>query len=427
MGNRCDKLQDFENVCNIGQCIQAVETLNTNNYFESYWVLYNNPTPSPDGVIEISVSSASVAHPIISTIENRLLVHFNHVQPLTDNDVCPFFANLYGLAFHCDLAHVTDIVSHSQSPDPQPYFIRNIETIVENMQNDHPPSTNRIPIEEGDVPPAVQDPEYLYNIALKQNFGNMLTFEDMYIPFLSSPETFWRVMFQLAVALYALECSHVFIDNFDAQQLHFIYDAPFYWNYLINDTIYHMFTDYKIVVDIIGHVTVDTPYPQNRMWLSAVRSIYYSSRYFYHDQLLNVVTSNAALQQEMMNDYFLPSRFGSLIDPLPVVITKLAVLAGHFTMLPQELALSKDNDSVLFALRPQDFDANGKLIQVDAPVVVNMLHALQQPHPKPAAGKQLRKSIKTLKVRLEELETQLIDESDEYHQLLREVNYKILQ
>ena len=432
MGNRCEKLYSFDNVCQMGPCVEHLETLNVDNDFEVYKVT----TKTNRVELEVCVSSKSWKHPIIDGIETNLLVHFHRVQPLIDNQVCPFFKEILGLAFHCTQDNVMAILQHAHVQNVEAHFFRNIHTIIDNIKKDQPASTNRVPSEQDGSTAATlllqggpqRHSIELFNLAVKQDSSHMNIWNDVLLVHRSSELFIWRILFQIAVTMYALQCSHIYIQDINFDDLLYQVQPSTHFrflNYLIDDTVYHMFVDFQVVFPFHNQVkVVQDNYPLHSMWLQLVSQMV-NKRVILVKQIATVLTSDVVLQQALeRNNFSQPNLFETLVDPLPVVIHRLAAKAEFAVLVPHEITLT--SQMIHFALRQKDFDSTGNLVRTNPADFVNMREVMSSP-PLPVLSQQQTNNIQQLTTENRNLEEELTYELIHRQRMIGEVIQRLLQ
>lgn len=268
----------------------------------------------------------------------------------------------------------------------------------------------------------------LYNLAVKQHVPQLYKWSDLQEFRLQGSN--WRVLFQLGVTLYALQCAKVQLLDLSFEDIRYHY-APStqnqFLNYMIDDTVYHMFIDFQVIFPILNRVQVkkNENYPLNIMWLELLQEMVRRHVISLPD-IVPLLSRDVVHQNDIeMNFFGNVQTYSALVDPLPTVIQRIAALAGHRVLVPLELYLT--NQLIHFALRQQDFDAHGTLIQSNPVSFTNMRYFLAaQPETKTADEQQRVETIEQLQNRIEKQEDDLSYELTQYDNMLRAVNLMLL-
>jgi hypothetical protein len=207
MGNRCFSLGRYENVCNIGQCVSQVQLQpRLDNPFETF-VLTVNALYLRQKIDHVTCQV--MASSPDSSFDYGILVYANIVEMLYVHNVCPFFRRFYGAAYNCSAANVAFMLQGR--------------------------------------------PGVTYNLRLLESFDATWTktAADSLRLLIRRRKLvkFYEILFQVAVAAYALECADTFHNNFTAQNIAVcLLDKPQAFNIQVEDMQFFMTSKYKVVV-----------------------------------------------------------------------------------------------------------------------------------------------------------------------------------
>jgi hypothetical protein len=305
MGARCSHLVDFDDACNIGECVVDVQGFGSNSQSPSdIYVLTMAEGSMYQGkkvglvLAKLSISVESLrrasANPDLNVYFNEgidpdeyfqknarlsyeYLVYGNITKPLLQYSICPFFVRIYGVAFNCSSESVLSFLKKArggQFPEPQlrDNFKRNMFCLFHKSDDlvrpgilDNDKENDKL---IADTMAGLRNDKPDFDVS-------KLTYNIMYSQFLSSSsatsfksylnanplqktgsgrnmttrqlsELEWSYIFQVAVACYALSCSKTVHNDLHSGNV-FLVNVPNNEpvDVVVNDTLYTLRTDRK--------------------------------------------------------------------------------------------------------------------------------------------------------------------------------------
>lgn len=286
MGARCSVLENFENACAIGECVESVEGFHVDSASPSDMYLLNlrdgvtfNKQPVRQVVAKVSVSPETMKKlkatlPLsedgfnllltqFQAMEYEYLVYSNIIKPLLLNKVCPFFVNVYGVAYNCNYTNAERIVGKKR----RKAFKQNIYTLI-----------------SGGIRDSVTNPSIVIDKDLDQNFdpANKARFNMLFTEYMDPAHTktfksvsitptpsevlpagltqyHYTLLFQVAVACYAMELSKTNHNDLHHENVFVtIHDAPVTFYLRIDGIVYELVTSLVCKVFDYDHASSES-------------------------------------------------------------------------------------------------------------------------------------------------------------------------
>jgi hypothetical protein len=442
MGARCSNLQGFDNACALYECSNAISGQESNSTSKSdifYVKLKPNTkfmgTEVQTAVVKTSVTPSSFRSamnaPWIKTnnkknvldslegLEYEFLVYSNVIKPLIKQSVCPFFINVYGVAFNCSYNNITKLLttyigSGTLKSQALKHLKRNLGLYLNDQKSVN--VENPVPVNEKinvKIAKTIQgqkiketievnvkdiDPQnnLTFNMLITQNMRTTSTTFQEYLDsqFLTkktkvlTPEQ-WSYFFQAAIGCYALFCSKVAHNDLHTSNV-FLQDlsTPKEIHYQIENRVYRL--NMNKIVRIYDFDRAYWEPLENNKNLKGLE-IYSQDNYvangkdflkligiFYkdfaapadYDSIVSLFTDDDALKQQIKNvfsqSYFLRENPKTPLNkewykqvlPYPEIIKRLGEKAG-LTITPATSV--SEGTTIHFALSTKMFDGNSLL------------------------------------------------------------------
>lgn len=214
MGNRCFSLGRYENVCKVGQCVSSVSYQPSSSVYHTF-VLTLNAMHLRQRVnhvtCELVRSDVAMAMDVSNSFEYGILVYANIIDMLYAHGVCPFYRRFYGAAYNCSAADVAFMTTKAGG---------------------------------------VHDIQQTFNFRLLESFHKERTQTvAQLLPSLVKNNKLYEVLFQVAVASYALECADTFHNGLTAQNVSvLLFEEPQMFHIQVEETPYYLRSVYKVIV-----------------------------------------------------------------------------------------------------------------------------------------------------------------------------------
>lgn len=286
MGARCSVLENFENACAIGECVESVEGFRLSSASPSDMYLLNlrdgvtfNKQPVRQVVAKVSVSPETLTKlkatlPLsedefdillrqFQSLEYEYLVYSNIIKPLLVNKVCPFFVNVYGVAYNCNYTNAERIVGKER----RKAFKQNMYYIV--SYENRGVVTNPSIVINKDLDQKF-DPENKarFNILLTEYMDPAHTKSFKSVSITPTPsevlpagltQYHYTLLFQVAVACYAMELSKTNHNDLHHENVFVtIHDAPITIYLRIDGIVYELVTSFVCKVFDYDHASSES-------------------------------------------------------------------------------------------------------------------------------------------------------------------------
>lgn len=241
---KCESLTDYENMCDFGECVTLARSLHVTNHAE-WWELTLKPSnPARKAWMKVFLNLDSVLQnrgsgvtdpEIVRTFYkyyNEFRVYYNIVRPLIQNLACPHFFRPLGAGTNCSQASLVHTFGGNMKGVDQN---RRLAVVIQQMLTTN--SAHRNSLIESDTDP-IQGAATQIPLSHRYNFNTLiLEIPDSKAQLLTFN---WDVVFQVAVACYALELSQLNHNNLTVDCVH-VYNSPTSETYyLINNFCYYL-------------------------------------------------------------------------------------------------------------------------------------------------------------------------------------------
>ena len=410
MGARCSNLQNFENVCQIGDCVVNVTGVraNSSSPTDIYILELNNVKYLNRSVrkafVKLAVSSdsymtarqfdyklntPSLKNTLSSLkgLEYEFLVYSNITKRLIDQEVCPFFVSIYGVAYNCNYEKVYNILRKATTDAGVP--VSDVELRFKRNIRDALTKKTRGAI--NDMDPLEPGLGSIDSMAMLR--FNMLVSEFMYPartnkfenhPFDQLYVIDWTYLFQVAVACYALECSKTAHNDLHDGNV-FLVDLNdmVTFTMVVQETAYTVSTDKRVALydfdraycTMLGDNPFLSPtfYSQNNYvgkskdFMKFMGYVYKKSQADDQDRILQLFTTSQASQIELRltwdRSMYLqdsssvnhPQSWYEQFDDMPTIIHRIAQY-GYFDITDDLSTVSPD-----YVLDSRYFSSKGLL------------------------------------------------------------------
>lgn len=416
MGARCSILNNFENACGIGECVDSIVGFSMESASMSDMYLLNmrdgvmfNGKPVRHVVAKVTLTLKSMRklksqlphededfEDVLKSfkgLEYEYLVYSNIIKPLLVYKVCPFFVDVYGVAYNCTYKNVLRIVGNER----RKAFKQNMFLLAK--------ASRRTSITKPDKE-IDKDLDEKFDPHNQARF-NMLFTEYIdpvntksFAEFMLPPESeriehsnqyplvftqfHFNLLFQVAVAIYALDLSKTNHNDLHHNNVFVtVHDAPVTYYLQVEDAMYKLETryvcrlfdydhalaeslgenplvqesqeEYRKSVDFmyfIGKLT--DRFVQDELEVPKVFGELFSDDLELQNKFIKMMTHSNMFLDEDNDEEFVPKEWFDQFDDMSEVIRRLSRLAG-VEMVTQ----APPNE--LWSVSADMFDENGLL------------------------------------------------------------------